>query len=121
MSFFEIALARILIYCLAYVVAVMLGHFLVREVILRRHRRAESGGLEGAGATIGCLERVLTLTLVLLGEYEALALIIAAKSIARFQELKRREFGEYYLIGTLSSMSFAVLVGILASWLLEFV
>jgi formate/nitrite transporter FocA (FNT family) len=33
---------------------------------------------------------------------------VAAKSIARFEELKQREFAEYFLVGTLAS----VLVGI---------
>ncbi len=118
MTFLEVVLARILIYFLSYVLAVALGHFLVRRVILQKHQLTEAGGLERAGATIGCLERSLTLTLVLVGQYEAIALILAAKSVARFQELKRREFAEYYLIGTLSSMLFAMFIGILASWFL---
>lgn len=76
-------------------------------------------GLKRAGATIGVLERMLVLTLVLLGQYAAIALIFAAKSIARFEELKDRQFAEYYLIGTLSSILFAMLVGILTTWVLE--
>lgn len=149
MTFFELALSRLLIYFLAYLLALPIGHFVVRHVILRRfqlqeaggpedagnttgclerllimalgreYRPREAGGFKGAGSTIGYLERLLTLTFVLLGEYEALALILAAKSIARFQELKERKFAEYYLIGTLSSILFAMLVGIFASWLLS--
>ena len=46
-------------------------------------------------------------------------LIFAAKSIARFEDLKKREFAEYYLIGTLSSILLAMLLGILARWLLD--
>ncbi len=118
MTFSEIVLARLLIYSLSYVLAVVLGHFFVRHVILPRFATKESEGLKGAGTAIGCLERALTLTFVLVGQYEALALILAAKSVARFEELKRREFAEYYLIGTLSSMVFAMLVGIIASWFL---
>jgi len=118
MTFFEAILARILIYLLSYVLAVVVGHFLVRHVILEKQQLTEAGGLERAGATVGCLERALTLTFVLVGQYEAIALILAAKSVARFQELKKREFAEYYLIGTLSSMLFAMLVGIIASWFL---
>ncbi len=34
------------------------------------------------------------------------------KSIARFNELKDRKMAEYYLIGTLASITFALLVGI---------
>lgn len=121
MTFLEVVLARILIYFLSYVLAVVLGHFLVRHVVLEKHQLTEAGGLERAGATIGYFERALTLTFVLVGQYEAIALILAAKSVARFEGLKKREFAEYYLIGTLSSMLFAMLVGIFASWLLDLI
>jgi hypothetical protein len=119
MTFFELALSRLLIYFLAYLLALPIGHFVVRQVVLRKYQPKEAGGLKGAGSTIGYLERLLTLTFVLLAQYEALALIFAAKSIARFQELKQREFAEYYLLGTLSSILFAMLIGIFASWLLS--
>ena len=119
MTLFELLLARLLIYFLAYVLALPVGHLAVCHVILRKYEPKGAGGLKGAGRTIGYLERLLTLTFVLLGQYEALALILAAKSIARFEALKTREFAEYYLIGTLSSVVFAVLVGIFASWLLS--
>lgn len=121
MSFFEVLLCRILIYFLSYLLAVVAGHLLVRDVMLKRHRPQQAGGIPGGGASVGAVERVLTLTFVLLGQYEALALILAAKSIARFEELKTREFAEYYLIGTLSSITFAMLVGIFTSWLLSLV
>lgn len=119
MTVFEAILARLLIYFLCYLLALPVGHLVVRRVVLKKYQIPEAGGFKGAGSTIGYLERLLTLTFVLLGQYEALALILAAKSIARFQELKERKFAEYYLIGTLSSVLFAVLVGIFASWLLS--
>lgn len=103
------------IYLGSYVLATAGVHVIVNW-ILRRYQLPE-GGLRRAGATIGVLERMLVLTLVLLGQYAAIALIFAAKSIARFEELKDREFAEYYLIGTLSSILFAMLVGILTTWL----
>lgn len=43
----------------------------------------------------------------------ALGLLIAAKSIARFEELKERRFAEYYLVGTLTSLLVAIVVGLL--------
>lgn len=39
-------------------------------------------------------------------------IIFAAKSIARFNELKDRKMAEYYLIGTLLSIAFAMIAGI---------
>lgn len=74
--------------------------------------------LAGTGHLIGALERFLTLTLVLLGEWSALGFILAAKSIARFKELEDREFSEYYLLGTLTSVIVATATGLLVRLLL---
>lgn len=64
------------------------------------------------GRIIGVLERLVALTLVLLGQWGALAVVIAAKSIARFKELEDRDFSERYLIGTLSSLLVAMATGL---------
>jgi hypothetical protein len=106
------------IYIGAYLVTIIVGHLCVR-LILSRYRPVFGGGLPGAGALIGVLERVLTLTFVLIGEYTAIALIFAAKSIARFEELKNRNFAEYYLIGSLTSIMFSLLVGLITRHLLN--
>jgi hypothetical protein len=58
------------------------------------------------------LERAITLTLLLLDQFGALGLVIAAKSIARFKALEDRDFAEYFLIGTLASVLLALLGGI---------
>ncbi|TKJ41057.1 hypothetical protein CEE37_05165 [candidate division LCP-89 bacterium B3_LCP] len=108
----------LLIYTISYFATIIFGHLFVR-LLLHRHRRDFRGGLKGAGTIIGILERIFVLTFVLLGEYTALVLIFTAKSIARFEELKDREFAEYYLIGTLLSILFAMLIGILASQYLK--
>lgn len=63
-----------------------------------------------AGRIIGMLERLLLFILILLNQFGAIGLIIAAKAFARFKALDIREFAEYVLIGTLLSvvLSFAV-------------
>ena len=108
---------KIAIYLGSYLLAAGGVHFLV-TLILSQYRLPD-GGLKRAGAIIGILERIFVLTLVLIGEYASIALIFTAKSIARFEELKNRKFAEYYLIGTLSSILLAMLVGILTRWLLK--
>lgn len=70
------------------------------------------------GRIIGVLERALALTLVLLGQYGALGLLVAAKALARFRALDDRDFAEYFLIGTLASLLHAVVVGVGARLLL---
>ncbi len=66
----------------------------------------------GRGRLIGVLERAIALTLVLLGQYGALGLVIAAKALARFRGLEERDFAEYFLIGTLASLLVALAVGV---------
>ncbi len=109
---------KILIYLGAYLAALFLAHFVVKA-IMRRFRPPEAEGVKGAGAIIGLLERGLVLTFVLLNQYTAIGLILTAKSIARYKELDNRRFAEYFLIGTLSSVLFAILIGVLAKWLLQ--
>jgi len=70
--------------------------------------------LPNAGKLIGIMERVLTLALILVGQYGAVGLIIAAKSILRFKDT---QMNEYILVGTLLSFGLAVLPGILISQL----
>ena len=64
---------------------------------------------------IGTLERWLVLVFVLLQNYEALGLLIAAKSIIRFGDKEGREKSEYVLAGTLISIFIAVISGLVVS------
>lgn len=72
----------------------------------------EKPGGFNAGALIGNIERWLILTFVLMQHYEALGLLIAAKSIIRFSE-KDTAKTEYVLAGTLMSIFIAVMAGLL--------
>jgi hypothetical protein len=65
-------------------------------------------GFEKGGKTIGQLERGLVFFLVLIGKPEAVAFLVAAKSIFRFGELSNHENrmeAEYITIGTLMSFT----------------
>jgi hypothetical protein len=70
------------------------------------------------GRIIGILERTFAVTLVLLDRWDALGLLVAAKSLARFRELEERSRAEYYLVGTLVSFLGAALSAVLARKLL---
>lgn len=103
----------------AYLYACGRGMTVIRAVLelpalqMRREEDRSAGAVELArGRAIGALERALTLTLVLLGQYTAIGLIIAAKSLARFKALEDREFAEYFLVGTLASLLLALLIGV---------
>ena len=66
------------------------------------------------GATIGILERLLIVVFVVIGAEAAVGFVVAAKTIARFRLLDDRDFAEYYLLGTLGSVSVAIFTGLLA-------
>ncbi len=76
------------------------------------NRIDENKDLPNAGKLIGLMERFLVLALILVGQYSAVGLIIAAKSILRFRDNKKNE---YVLVGTLLSFGIATLLGILIS------
>ena len=65
-----------------------------------------------AGALIGTIERWLILIFVCLQRYDALGLLIAAKSIIRYSE-KDTAKTEYVLAGTLLSIFIAVIARLL--------
>jgi len=68
--------------------------------------------LENAGMYIGWLERFVVLTSLVLQSPATVGLILTAKSIARYPELKSVRFAEYFLIGTLLSMTLGILGGL---------
>lgn len=71
----------------------------------------EKDGGFNAGALIGAIERWLILVFVCLQRYDALGLLIAAKSIIRFGDSQTNK-SEYVLAGTLLSIFIAVMAGL---------
>ena len=72
--------------------------------------------LPNAGKYIGIIERLFVLVFIILGRWEAIGLLITAKSVFRFNDLKEsnnRKLTEYILIGTLISFGIAMITGIL--------
>ncbi|NWQ43724.1 DUF3307 domain-containing protein [Bacillus sp. EB106-08-02-XG196] len=65
------------------------------------------------GKLIGYLERLLVLVLTFYSAYPAIGFIVAAKSIARFKQMDDRNWAEYFLLGTLTSMFIGITLGIL--------
>ncbi|WP_299317679.1 DUF3307 domain-containing protein [uncultured Maribacter sp.] len=72
--------------------------------------------LPNAGKYIGMIERLFVLIFIVIGRWEVIGLLIAAKSVFRFNDLKERnnrKLTEYILIGTLVSFGLAILAGLL--------
>ena len=61
--------------------------------------------VQGAGAVVGVLERLIMGIFVLMGQFAAIGLIFTAKSVARYNKISENQScAEYYLIGSLFSM-----------------
>ncbi|KEZ76113.1 DUF3307 domain-containing protein [Salinisphaera hydrothermalis] len=73
----------------------------------------DSPQMPGAGAWIGWLERTLVFLFVLLGQFNAIGFVIAAKSILRFQYAREPRISEIVIIGTLASFGWAIIVALL--------
>ena len=110
-----------ILYLFAYLVVIFGGSYFVGR-FLNPYKNPEtnpdSTGLQGAGRKIGKVERAIILTLALLGEFGAISFVFVAKSMARFEQLKKRQFAEYYLLGTLLSILFALFVALILQGLI---
>lgn len=92
-----------------------------------RNRIPDAESLANAGKWIGIIERIIIFLLVIKGEFGAVGLLIAAKSLLRFSEKGRPLYEksnpmeaktEYLLIGSLLSLGIALLIGLIAHSLL---
>jgi hypothetical protein len=61
------------------------------------------------GFIIGKCENILILTFMLLNAYIALAIIFAAKTIIRQEDIKKNSL--YFLAGTMVNVTYSILVG----------
>lgn len=103
-----------LLIILGYLLCLKPSNILIRDIFIFYNLRIDNNPKEdllNAGKLIGNIERVLTLSLLLIGQYEAIGFLIAGKSILRYEGVKTSKT-EYVLIGTLLSFGIAILIGI---------
>ncbi len=106
---------------IVYVAVVFGGGYLIRYLTRSfaiDDRAHASSKLKNAGLYVGWLERFLIITAIAVQAPVLAGLILTGKSIARFPEFKEPRFAEYFLIGTLLSVSLSVLGGIMLLQLL---
>ena len=106
---------RILEAAIIYVAVIFGGGYLIRLLTqgLSKGLAAETSvQLDNAGLYVGWIERFLVITAIVMQSPALVGLILTGKSIARFPEFKEARFAEYFLIGTLLSISISILGGI---------
>ena len=104
------------LFVLAILLCIKPANILIKSV-LKKYQIGETQSCENiknAGALIGNLERILTVVFVIIGQYEAIGFIIAAKSILRFKDTDTAKT-EYVLAGTFLSFGIALLCGLMVA------
>ncbi len=78
--------------------------------------------LANAGKTIGIIERLLIIILIVADMPEGIGFLLAAKSVFRFGDLtnaKDKKLTEYILLGTLMSFTSAIIIGLGLKYILK--
>ncbi|WP_084130475.1 hypothetical protein [Demequina sp. NBRC 110055] len=102
--------------------ATALGAPLVSWLLRRIEPAAATPGLLRGGMWVGVLERVMVTGGILIGMPEVVAVVIAIKGLGRYPELRdtaadaRSEAAERFIIGTLASLIWAGVLGVLGRW-----
>lgn len=115
----QLEIEKPLLLLVVYLAVIFGGGYVVRLLtrpLLKNDLRdlgETTGELQNAGMYIGWLERFVVLTALLLQSPATVGLILTAKSIARYPEMKSVRFAEYFLIGTLLSMTIGILGGLI--------
>ena len=116
---------KVLIYIVSYILVSIPTSILVDELTKKwgvEVNDNNSDSLENAGKWIGIIERVLILTFTILGKFEPIGFMMAAKSVFRFGDLTNsndRKRTEYVLVGTLLSFAVAIIAGLLTKQIIK--
>jgi hypothetical protein len=113
----------VLITILSLLLLTFVSSILMKTIMSKWKLKEDSpeDSLEQAGKYIGILERLFVFVFIILNQWSAIGLLIAAKSILRFSDLSRakdRKLTEYVIIGTLLSFGLATSIGLLYKYVL---
>ncbi|MDD1780825.1 DUF3307 domain-containing protein [Enterovibrio sp. ZSDZ35] len=92
------------------------------DELFRSDSTPQQKPLKDAGAFIGYFERALIVIFVIWGQLPGVAIVLAAKSVFRFGDLKdhgSRMYTEYVLLGTFASVLFGIGSGLIGMYVSE--
>jgi hypothetical protein len=92
--------------------------YVIKFALHKMVPQTNTENIEQGGKLIGQFERIIILTFVLLGEYEAIGFLITGKSIIRFADKNPEVKSEYVLVGTMMSYALSILSGLIIKSLL---
>lgn len=111
---------RISLILLGYCIVIWPLAYILRFALTKITLGKKEATVEKGGLLIGQFERIIILSFVLLGKYEAIGFLITGKGIIRFADSDKDKLAsEYVLVGTMMSYALSILVGLLIKWLLQ--
>lgn len=115
LSLFNFQTSAVPLFVLAILLCMKPANILIKQVLAQYQVGASETctDMKNAGALIGNLERILTIIFVMIGQYEAIGFIVAAKSLLRFKDTDTAKT-EYVLAGTFLSFGIAIICGLIA-------
>lgn len=110
-----LTLVKVIIVVFGYLITFATSGVVVNSCVGRRNEGCSAESSRTAcnpdlGMIIGKCENFLAISFILAGEFTGLALIFAAKSIVRMEEIKTDP--EYYLGGTIVNFTYSVFAGL---------
>jgi hypothetical protein len=109
--------SNIITYSLLYLIMMQPSAIMIKNILFcisddtgSVDNDSQQPSIKNAGYLIGILERIIITTLVLQSQMSTIGFVLAAKSLARFRQLEDQAFAEKYLVGTLLSLSIAIIV-----------
>lgn len=134
-------LDEVALIALTYIILTNFGNFIAQKILSKRSRQSkklkikyiknENGEkillnrnyeIETSfknGQLIGTLERLTIFIGIVIQEWSLVAVIIALKTIARYRELDDQDKSEYFLIGSLFSMLWAITIALIVFYLIK--
>lgn len=123
---FSIENYKISLLLFGYAIVIWPAGYLIKFATQNIKKQNDTGSveneskIENGGKLIGQFERIIILTFVLLGQYEAIGFLITGKSIIRFAQKEENLRSEYVLVGTMMSYAISILIGVLVNWLFNY-
>ena len=83
---------------------------LINKLFRDIYPESDELGMFDVGSIIGIMERILTFIFAYFESFPVIAIIITVKTWARTNDLKETEFRNKYLLGTLTSLTLALII-----------
>lgn len=87
------------------------GNFIAKKILSNRGEQTLAPLKNGK--MIGNLERLLIFIAIIIQEWSLVGIVVVLKTIARYKELDDQDKSEYFLIGSLFSLLWAVSISVL--------